>query len=114
MGDLERVRAWIEAGRLLPPSTELPNTVDLARVLAERCGVDDAPASAAGAAIADAIPPAEHYVFVLVDGLGLELLERAAAARRLPAPPASAGAAGGVPLYDRGRADVPGDWGVAR
>lgn len=76
MGDLERVRAWIEAGRLLPPSTELPNTVDLARVLAERCGVDDAPASAAGAAIADAIPPAEHYVFVLVDGLGLELLER--------------------------------------
>ena len=76
MGDLERVRGWIDTGRLLPPSADLPNPVDLARVLATRGGVEGVEAGAGGAAIADTIAPAAHCVFVLVDGLGLELLER--------------------------------------
>lgn len=66
---------WFSEGALLRPGepTE-PSTVDLSLALAALAGAPT-PRTAGAAAIAERIGDAEHLVFVLVDGLGLEVVE---------------------------------------
>ncbi|HEY8665727.1 MAG TPA: alkaline phosphatase family protein [Tepidisphaeraceae bacterium] len=65
-----------EAGLLVRPSDERPNIVHLARALARLAGVDEVPNSPGVQKLMDLIGPAEHLVFVLLDGLGMNLISR--------------------------------------
>jgi len=74
MNDIERVLSWFDSGVLLRPDAKVPTTVHLARALAKLAGADlslDGPACQIAAAIGEA----EHVVFVMADGLGMNLLE---------------------------------------
>ena len=75
MGDVERLRFWFDEGRLVPVHLDMPGTVHLGRAMAQLCGVAGIELDAPARQIAGAIGDAEHYVFVLVDGLGLNLIE---------------------------------------
>lgn len=73
--DVERLSAAFAAGALLSPSSDAPSIVDLSRALASLAGADIQP-TPGSQALAERIGPSEHLVFVLVDGLGMELVER--------------------------------------
>ncbi len=62
----------VDAGRLLPPSADVPNFVDRVRALAMRVGIESCAGEHNG--LTETIPEADDYVFVIVDGLGLNLL----------------------------------------
>lgn len=72
--DRERLTGWWTDGTLLRPDRDVPSTVDLARALAHLAGVggQDGPRAAQ---VARSIGPVDHLVLVLVDGLGLDLVE---------------------------------------
>lgn len=76
MSDVDRLIAEFEAGTLLRPSVDIPNSVDLSRAVARLSG-HDRPLSNPGSEkeIADLIGPAQHIVFVVADGLGMSILE---------------------------------------
>ena len=77
MEDVERLLGAFADGRLIRPSAEQANIVDLAHGLALVAGAPrQASTTAAADRIADRIGPAEHLLFVLVDGLGVGMLER--------------------------------------
>lgn len=76
MSDVERLLAAFSGGELLRPSSEAPNLIDLSRALVGLAGAEDVEPSAGSAALVSAIGPSDHLVFVLVDGLGMNLLER--------------------------------------
>jgi hypothetical protein len=65
-----------DAGVLLRPSDRRPNLVHLIRALATLAGVGDLGASPPVADIVSTIGPAEHLVFVLLDGLGMNTVRR--------------------------------------
>ena len=74
MSDRERLLAAFDSGDLVRPSPHVPNIVDLANALphvAER-GESRSPAVDS---IVDAIGPVEHVVFVMVDGLGMNVID---------------------------------------
>ena len=77
MSDIDRLLRWFEEGALVRPAADAPNSVDLSLALASLAGAPDVALTRGAAAIAKAIGPAEHYIFVLVDGLGMNLLESA-------------------------------------
>jgi len=72
--DVARLHGWFEEGRLLRPSADVPNSVALARWLAAACGAPDVALDPASQPIGDAVGVADHYVFVLADGLGMNLV----------------------------------------
>jgi hypothetical protein len=74
--DAGRLLDAFARGTLLPPSADEPNTVELARAMAWLCGVDGLELSQNAHRIADAIGRYENYVFVLIDGLGMNLIQR--------------------------------------
>jgi hypothetical protein len=80
MDDLDRVRGWLADGTLTPPGSGA-DLVDFVRALAGRCGATDLPETAESLRLAEAIGAHEHLVFVLVDGLGSELLRELARGR---------------------------------
>lgn len=71
--DIDRVQAWLSAGTLLPPSGAA-NTVSLSRAVAALCGGPTPPDEDTDR-LAGLIGEAERYVLVLVDGLGMNLIE---------------------------------------
>lgn len=74
MNDVARLLSWFEEGRLLRPSPEQPATPHLGRAIASLCGAAielDEPCTL----LRDAIGPSDHYVVVLADGLGMNLVE---------------------------------------
>jgi hypothetical protein len=74
MSELKRVHSWFESGKLLRPDYDLPSTVHLARAVAVLCGAPlalDAPSRDLAARIGEH----EHYLFVLADGLGMNLVD---------------------------------------
>ncbi len=76
MIDMDRLMGEFENGTLLRPSVDIPNSVDLSRAMARMCGHQRQRAdSGSEIEIADLIGPAEHFVFVIVDGLGMSILE---------------------------------------
>ena len=79
MSDVARLRSWLGEGRLVPVRIDAPGTVHLGRALAHLCGVSGIELDAPARRIAGAVGPADHYVFVLVDGLGMNLVETLAA-----------------------------------
>lgn len=76
MGDVERLLAWFDSGALVRPDADVPNSVGLSRAIASICGVPDVALTPQAQRIADAIGRAEHVVFVMADGLGMNLVER--------------------------------------
>ena len=75
MTDAERLVAAFEAGRLVRPSADDLNIVDLANAMASVAGVDSISLTPGADAIVQLIGPADHLVFVAADGLGMALVE---------------------------------------
>ena len=75
VADLERA---FSEGRLVRPSDRQPNLVHLVRAIAHLTGVKDVELAPPARLLADLIGQANHLVFVLLDGLGMN------AVRRLP------------------------------
>src|SRR5215831_7235587 len=75
MSDLDKLLAKFARGELLRPDPSVSNVVDLARALAALAGARCAEPTPGAAELAELIGPADHLVFVLADGLGLNLLE---------------------------------------
>lgn len=65
-----------ERGVLVRPSDAQPNMVHLVRAIARVCGVSDVTVTPVTQQLIDLIGPAEHVIFVLLDGLGMNLLRR--------------------------------------
>jgi hypothetical protein len=70
------VKELFENGTLVRPSDQQPNLVHLVRAVATRAGVRDLDYSTATQQLLAFIPPSEHVVFVLVDGLGMNLVRK--------------------------------------
>ena len=68
------VEAFAE-GDLLRPRPEVRNLVDLSRSVAHLCGVEGLDLSENARGIVEAIGDADHIMLVLVDGMGINVLE---------------------------------------
>ncbi|MDA1347665.1 MAG: alkaline phosphatase family protein [Chloroflexi bacterium] len=75
MTDAERLIAEFEAGRLIRPSVDDLNIVDLANAMASLAGIDSISLTPGADVIAQLIGPADHLVFVVADGLAMGLVE---------------------------------------
>lgn len=75
MSDVARLLGWFEAGTLVRPCTEVPDSVDLARAILSLAGAPAIVMTPNAARIAAIAGPSDHYVFVLVDGLGMNLID---------------------------------------
>ncbi len=75
MSDVDRLLTAFESGVLLRPSSDVANFVDLSRAIAKLAGVDDLELTQGAKQIASQIGPSDHYVLVLVDGLGVSLVQ---------------------------------------
>ena len=73
--DRDRLKDAFNAGALLRPSPDHLNFVDLVRAVARLCGVQELEANPGVDRLCREIGRADHYVFILIDGLGLSLLE---------------------------------------
>ena len=81
MNDRDRVERWLADGSLLHPAGGPPNTVDLARAVARVGGAPLADHDHAAAELAERLGgDGRPLLFVLVDGLGDVLIDRACAA----------------------------------
>ena len=69
MTDLERVRRWFDTGRLVRPSADVINFVDLVRALAHLTGAEDMETGPGVKELCRKIGHAENYIFVLVDDI---------------------------------------------
>ena len=78
--DAGRLLAKFDGGALLRPSADVPNVVDLASALWSAAGVEPGELTPAAEAIRARIGGRDHLVFVLADGLGMQLLEAMPAA----------------------------------
>ena len=67
---------FFEKGTLVRPAPHEPSLVHLVRAMASLCGVKDLNQSPATANLMDTIGEADHLVFVLLDGLGMNLVQR--------------------------------------
>ena len=76
LSDVERLLRKFEEQALLRPSAAHPNIVDLARALALIAGADHLEETPGAAALAARIGRTDHLVFILADGLGMNLIER--------------------------------------
>src|SRR5688500_5185794 len=77
--DRAHVESAFAQGLLVRPSDRHPNLVHLVRAIATLAGVPDIVGSPATQQLINLIGPADHLVFVLIDGLGMNIM------RRLPA-----------------------------
>ncbi|KPL03146.1 MAG: hypothetical protein AMK75_01800, partial [Planctomycetes bacterium SM23_65] len=75
MSDLERLQSWFDSGRLVRPSADVLNFVDLIRALARLGGAEDVPDGSGVHTLATEIAEADHYVFIVVDGMGMNLVD---------------------------------------
>ena len=83
MSDTAGLLAAFDAGTLVRPDPTMPNLVDIARAVATASGVRGLVLSPFADDLAASLADREHLVLILADGLGLEMLEREAAARTL-------------------------------
>jgi hypothetical protein len=76
MNDSERLLAAFSVETLIQPNAERLNIVDLARALAAAAGVDGVGDAPGIADLIGRIGQPDHLVFILADGLGLNLIHR--------------------------------------
>lgn len=76
MSDVPRLLQAFESDHLHRPSARVLNTIDLVRGLAMLAGAREVEPTPGTDVIKEVIGPAEHYVFVLVDSLGMNILDR--------------------------------------
>lgn len=81
--DVPRLLAKFDSGALRRPDASRPNVVDLAAAIWSAAGVPDLDLTPAARAIEAQLAGPAHLVFVLADGLGMQLLEAMPAARFL-------------------------------
>jgi hypothetical protein len=74
VSDAGRLLGWMASGELARPDAQHANLVDLSRAMAHLCGAD-VPLDDDAARLASLIGAADHYVFVLLDGFGMHLVE---------------------------------------
>ncbi len=74
MSDAHKLEQYFRAGRLLRPTEDALNIVDLANAIARLAGSHRPITSAGAEAIVRMIGPADHLVFVAADGFGAGLL----------------------------------------
>ncbi len=74
MTDAPTLEQSFSGGRLVRPGGKSRDFVHLVRALARLAGAIDSPAAVETGHLERLIGPAEHYVFVLVDGMGDELV----------------------------------------
>ena len=72
----DRLDQLFANGILVRPDHGQADIVSLARAIAKLAGAEQLEHSAASRELAELIGPCEHLVFVLLDGLGMNLLER--------------------------------------
>ncbi len=75
MSEIQRVRQWFRSRRLVRPSSEVLNFVDLVHALAILGGVENIAVGPGAEELRRLIGRAEHYVVILVDGMGVRQLE---------------------------------------
>ena len=73
---IRHVKELFDNGTLVRPSDQQPNLVHLVRAVATRAGVRDLDYSPATRQLLELIPPADHVIFVLVDGLGMNIVRK--------------------------------------
>ena len=76
MSELQRIIDGFDAGELIRPFAGSTSLVDLVRASAKACGVDDIPMNDSTRAIADHLKRADHLIFVLADGLGIQFIDQ--------------------------------------
>jgi hypothetical protein len=76
MSDVSRLLAWFDSGALVRPDATAPNTVALSRAIGSICGVAGISLLPHEQRVTDAIGSTEHLVFVMTDGLGMNLIEQ--------------------------------------
>ena len=76
MKGIECVQEWFSTGRLMRPSAERLNFVDLVRALAKLAGARNVPDGAGTRELGRRIGAPERVAFVLVDGLGMSQLRQ--------------------------------------
>ena len=76
MSDLDRLIDGFDAGELVRPFAGSMSLVDVVRASATVLGVEGMLMSDASRAFADQLMPAEHIIFVIADGLGVQFIER--------------------------------------
>ncbi|MBN2122924.1 MAG: alkaline phosphatase family protein, partial [Deltaproteobacteria bacterium] len=70
-----KLREWFDSGLLVRPSAQVPHFMDLVHALAALAGAEGMKHGPGAEEIRRMIGPADHYLFVLVDGMGLHQLE---------------------------------------
>jgi len=76
MAELDRLQQWFDAGYLIRPSADVPHFVNLIRAMLRLAGSEAVPVGPGEDVLAKRIDAAEHYVFVLVDGMGADQIRR--------------------------------------
>lgn len=77
MTDIKRLLSWFDSGALVRPSADALNFTDLARALASLAGVGGLESTPGVERLRGMIGPADHIVFVLFDGFGMDHLAQA-------------------------------------
>src|SRR5436853_3537027 len=72
---VDRLLDAFRSGSLVRPDHGKPCLVDLVRAIAVACGVD-LPMSEVTSAVRRTIGTPEHLIFILLDGLGINLIEK--------------------------------------
>jgi hypothetical protein len=76
MSDFDRLREKFDRGELLRPDPESLNVVDLAQAMIQLAGGEIYPPSRGASRIVDLVGRFDHLIFILADGLGLNLIEQ--------------------------------------
>ena len=75
MSNVEKLLGLFDSGRLVRPTADKLNSMDLFRALARLAGANGIQGGEGVDELVRLIGPAKHYVFILVDGLGMNFLE---------------------------------------
>jgi len=76
MRGVRELLSCFQRGRLVRPSAGVLNFVDLVRAVLHLAGAEGIELGRGAGELAAGIGPAEHYVLILIDGMGMDLLAR--------------------------------------
>ena len=75
MSNVDTLLDLFESGRLVRPSAEVLNSIDLFRAMAKLAGADGIEGGHGVERLIQTIGPSEHYVLIIVDGLGMNFID---------------------------------------